>query len=125
MARDDRKGRAACSSHGSDGATPYHNRKNSLMKVWHFLQVSSEIIGKQRYRSNLTAMASSADLQIAVSLTTKQASAPSYFLGHSRARTERVILPAQLREPITEHERAQFEHTTHPGRSGMHQVVEE
>jgi len=27
------------------------------MKVWHFLQVSSEIIGKQRYRSNATTMA--------------------------------------------------------------------
>ncbi|MBV8415406.1 MAG: hypothetical protein JO251_09380 [Verrucomicrobia bacterium] len=95
------------------------------MKVWHFLHVSSEIIGKQRYRSNPTAMASSADLQSAVSLTTKQAKAPSYFLGHSRARTERVTPPAQLRESITEHERTEFGHTTHPVRSGMHQPVEE
>ncbi len=36
------------------------------MKAWHFLQVSSEIIGKHRYRSDVTRMTSSSDLQIAV-----------------------------------------------------------
>jgi len=95
------------------------------MKVWHFLQVSSEVIGKQRYRSNATAMASSTDLQLAVSSTTNEANVPSCLLGHSGTRTERVNLPAQLREPITEQERAQFDHTTHLVRSGMHQLVEE
>jgi hypothetical protein len=95
------------------------------MKVWHFLQVSSEIIGKQRYRSNATARASSTDLQIAVSSTTNQANATSCLLGHTRAKAKRVMLPAQLREPITEHERAQFDYTTHLVRGGMHQPVEE
>ena len=43
------------------------------MKVWHFLHVSSQIIRKQRYRSNATTIASSSDLQIAVTSTTNQA----------------------------------------------------
>ena len=29
---------------------------NKHMKAWHFLQVSSEIIGKNRYRSDVTGM---------------------------------------------------------------------
>jgi hypothetical protein len=40
------------------------------MKAWHFLQVSSEIIGKHRHRSDVTRMTSSTDLQIAVTSTT-------------------------------------------------------
>jgi hypothetical protein len=103
------------------------------MKVWHFLQVSSEIIGKQRYRTNVTTLASSIDLQIVVASTTNQANAPSYLLGGAgglrsavaATRTKRVILPAQLRQPITEQEHPQFDHTTHLVRGGMQQPVED
>jgi hypothetical protein len=61
--------------------------KKNLMKARHFLQVSSEIIGKHRHRSDVTGMTSSADLQIAATSTTNQPKAPSYLLGHSEAET--------------------------------------
>ena len=104
------------------------------MKIWHFLQVSSEIIGKQRYRSNATTLDSSTDLQIVVASTANQANAPSYLLGGAgglrsavaATRTKRMILPAQLRQPTTEQEHPQFDRTTDlVFRGGMHQPVED
>jgi hypothetical protein len=69
--------------------------KKNLMKARHFLQVSSEIIGKHRHRSDVTGMTSSTDLQIAATSTTNQAKAPSYLLGYSEAET--MSAPAILR----------------------------
>jgi hypothetical protein len=85
-----------------------------LMKARHFLQVSSEIIGKRRHRSDVTRMTSSTDLQIAVTSTANGSNAPRQLLGHE---TKRLMSRA-------EHERQQFIQITDLVRGGMHQVVE-
>lgn len=85
------------------------------MKVWHFLQVSSEIIGNHRYRSNTTTMASS----------TQPGERPKSPFGWLRGKIKRLMLPAQLRQPRTEEQRTQFDYNTDLTRGGMHQPVED
>jgi hypothetical protein len=62
---------------GSDGQsstyqTPRQDIKKNLMKAWHFLHVSSAIIGKHRQRSDVTGITTSSHHQISVASTSYQ-----------------------------------------------------
>ena len=62
---------------GSDGQsstyqTPRQDIKKNLMKAWHFLHVSSAIIGKHRQRSDVTGITTSSHRQIGVASTSYQ-----------------------------------------------------
>jgi len=61
------------------------------MKAQHFLQVSSEIIGKHRHRSDVT-RTTSTYLQICVASINNQLNAASYLLGHSEVETKSTVL---------------------------------
>ena len=62
--------------------------EEKVMKAQQFLQVSSEIIGKHRHRSDVT-RTTSTYLQICVASINNQLNAASYLLGHSEAENYR------------------------------------
>jgi hypothetical protein len=65
--------------------------EDKVMKAQHFLQVSSEIIGKHRHRSDVTRTTSNY-LQICVASINNQLNAASYLLSQSEVETKSAVL---------------------------------